>query len=159
MTPDETATDRRGQAWESSFPQLGSTGLSPHLNPETPPPSRPGILDDRAGSSERARGATVKIKKKQVAFSWGAQRFLYLGCWVRTRYLRSWPKRIGSGPFVANFNLFSSSNMPHLQYRDRLIHKLQVLWKWGQNIAFFCLLQAGKRNFLSSYSRNLGFVD
>ena len=24
---------------------------------------------------------------------------------------------------------------------------------------FFCLLQAGERNFLSSYSRNLGFVD
>ena len=24
---------------------------------------------------------------------------------------------------------------------------------------FFCLLQAGERNFLSSYSQNLGFVD
>ena len=29
----------------------------------------------------------------------------------------------------------------------------------GEKVAFFCLLQAGERNFLSSYSRNLGFVD
>ena len=44
-------------------------------------------------------------------------------------------------------------------YRDRQIHKPQVLWKWGEKVAFFCLLQAGERNFLYSYSWNLGFVD
>ena len=45
------------------------------------------------------------------------------------------------------------------RYRDRQIHKPQVWRKWGEKVAFFCLLQAGERNFLSSYSPNLGFVD
>ena len=45
------------------------------------------------------------------------------------------------------------------QYRDRQIHKPQVLRKWGEKVAFFCLLQAGERKFLFSYPRNLGFVD
>ena len=31
--------------------------------------------------------------------------------------------------------------------------------KKSEKIAFFCLQQAEERNFLSSYSRNLGFVD
>ena len=44
-------------------------------------------------------------------------------------------------------------------YRDRQIHKPQVLWKWGETVALFCLLQAGECNFLSSYSGNLGYVD
>ena len=44
-------------------------------------------------------------------------------------------------------------------YRDRQIHKSQVPRKLGEKIAFFCLLQAGDRKFLSSYSPNLGFVD
>ena len=36
---------------------------------------------------------------------------------------------------------------------------LPRLCEYGVKNAFFCLLQAGEHNFLSSYSRNLGFVD
>ena len=46
-----------------------------------------------------------------------------------------------------------------ISYRDRQIHKPQVPRKWGEKIAFICLLQAWERKFLSSYSRNLGPVD
>ena len=39
-------------------------------------------------------------------------------------------------------------------YRDQQIHKLQVPRKLGEKVAFFSLLQAGKHNFFTSYSRN-----
>ena len=44
-------------------------------------------------------------------------------------------------------------------YRERQKYTSQVLGIQGEKIAFFCLLQAGDRKFLSSYSPNLGFVD
>ena len=33
-----------------------------------------------------------------------------------------------------------------LHYRDRLIHRVQVMWKWGEKVVFFCLLHAGERS-------------
>ena len=59
---------------------------------------------------------------------------------------------------IPNWRETFASQIPAL-YRVRQIHKPQVLWKWSEKVAFFCLLQAGERNFLFSYSRNLGFVD
>ena len=40
-------------------------------------------------------------------------------------------------------------------YSDQQKYSSQVLWIWGDKIAF-CLQQAGKHNFSSSHSRNLG---
>ena len=44
-------------------------------------------------------------------------------------------------------------------YRDRQIHKPQVPRKRGEKLALSCLQQAEERNFFTSFSRNLGFVD
>ena len=44
-------------------------------------------------------------------------------------------------------------------YRDGLKYGSHVLWIWGEKFAFSCLQQARERNFFTSFSQNLGFVD
>ena len=44
-------------------------------------------------------------------------------------------------------------------YRDREIHKPQVPRMRGYEVAFSCLQKGEERNFFTSFSQNLGFVD
>ena len=52
---------------------------------------------------------------------------------------------------VCSFFHFSWSS-----YRDVLKGGPQVLWIWGEKVAFSCLLQAGERNFSSHIHRTWG---
>ena len=59
---------------------------------------------------------------------------------------------------VRNFSRSDSVIWGAIQYRARLKGVCQVLWIWGEKIAFSCLQQARKRNFFTTYSQSLGSV-
>ena len=45
-----------------------------------------------------------------------------------------------------------------MKYRGGLKYGPQVRWKWGEKVAFSCLLQAWEHNFFTSFSPNLGTI-
>ena len=69
-------------------------------------------------------------------------------------YSRPNPPTLPAEMTLAFYRQVSSSNNGCGQdYRDRQINKPQVPRKWGEKVAFFCLLQAGNAN---SYPLILG---
>ena len=95
---------------------------------------------------------TINITKNQM--------ILVMSCFVVLKRRNWFELRIYSGSDWAQCEGGDYQNLvfKHL-YRDRQIHKPQVPRIRGLKVAFSCQQQAEERNFFTSFSQNLGFVD
>ena len=66
---------------------------------------------------------------------------------------------VNSTPSITTFFIYLFSQLFRFSVQGSANPQTSVPRKLVEKFAFFCLLQAGEHNFLSSYSQNLAFVD